>query len=440
MQDVLLELQPKLAKFQRELTHVFDALMLETEAEQGFLAFENLNRSLGIVANKGEYWHLSRDQGATGRVVTTGHPSITDSKSIGFQKTERDPYSELIYPVRYSDEVVGAILLDNFRAVKFEERRHYPILIKYCEKINEILLDRDPWTFRKWWQEQQSSKRGDLFDSAQRVVQEALNEANRVAPSSELEGRVESITHQGTLALVGAVMGRSRSSQSDDRETINAALRTGRKSEREPPVSRYEYQVPFPFRGPVVGIATLVAEKQENLPSAAINTLEKGLQRLEYRLYAPAVPRSGPQGAGHYFRLVLLALTSPTSPVIAHEILEAIAEQAERLCDAKLEIHYVPEDSTITYSSHGVKVTSLDDIQSRFIEAQKIERPYCMLDQGWLVCPILVRGEVRGLVQVESDVDGIGDIYNAELVVVVALLVTEMLERISPRQTRGSEA
>src|SRR5438105_167630 len=132
-EDILLELQPKLAKFQRELTHVFDALMVETEAEQGFLAFENLNRSLGIVANKGEYWHLSRDQGATGQVVTSGHASITDSKSIGFQKTERDPYSELIYPVRYSDEVVGAILLDNFRAVKFEERRDYPTLMKYCE-------------------------------------------------------------------------------------------------------------------------------------------------------------------------------------------------------------------------------------------------------------------------------------------------------------------
>src|SRR5256885_4171945 len=31
------------------------------------------------------------------------------------------------------------------------------------------------------------------------------------------------------------------------------------------------------------------------------------------------------------------------------------------------------------------------------------------LHQGWLICPILVRSEIRGLVKVESDLDGIGD-------------------------------
>jgi len=434
-EDILVELQPKLARFQRELTQVFFALMDEAEAEQGFLAFENLNKSLGIVANKGEYWHLSRDQGATGVVVRTGHPSITDSKSRDFQKTERDPFSELIHPVWFSDEVVGAILLDNFRPVKFEERVHYDIVEKYCKKISDILEDQDPWGFRKWWQEQQVAKRDDLFEDAQRIVREALAVANKVSPASDLEGRVELITHEGTLALVGNVMGRSGSSRPDDREAVIAALRTGQTTQRTPPVSRYEYQVPFPLRGPVQGIATLAAEKKEALPAESIKVLEQGLQKLEYQHYAPASPR-GRQGAGHYFHLVLLALTSPTSAVLAHETLDTIAGQAEDLCAEQFQILYAPEDPKITFSTGNVLVVSLDDIRAKLDEPDKIERPFCALSEGWLRCPILLRGELRGVVQVLSDENGIGDIYNRDIVIAVALLVEGILARSSIRQTR----
>ena len=90
--DVLHQLQPKIATYQQQLTEIFFQLLGDLDADQGFLAFENLNGKLSIVANKGDYWHLSRDQGATGTAVRTGKPFITDPQTANvFQKTDRDP-------------------------------------------------------------------------------------------------------------------------------------------------------------------------------------------------------------------------------------------------------------------------------------------------------------------------------------------------------------
>jgi hypothetical protein len=426
--DVLHELQPKIASYQHQLTEIFFNLLADVDADQGFLAFENLNGKIGIVANKGDYWHLSRDQGATGAAVRTGKPSITDPKSANvFQKTDRDPYSELIYPIKFQEETVGAILFDNIKDTPFEEGVHYPIIARYIEKICQVLADDDPWNFRKWWQDQQHIKRKALFEDAQRCVEEVFDEEKELATA--LEARVESITPEGTLVQEGPVLGRSGSSRRSDRETVATALRTGEKIERPAGISRHECHVPFPLEGPVQGIVTLVAETQEDLPLEVIEALEKRLQRLEYQHYAPAMP-GGRQGAEHYFNLVLLALTSSTSPSAAHETLDLIAKRAQSLCAAQLQIIYTPESADNELSTDRVVITPLEEVRTMLGEESKLERPYSQLRDEWLRCPIIVRGEVCGLVQVRSDKDGISNRYNSDIVVVVALLVAELLARV----------
>lgn len=434
--DILQQLQPKIASYQNQLTEMFFQLLGDVDADQGFLAFENLNGKLGIVANKGDYWHLSREQGATGAAVRTGKPSITDPKSANvFQKTDRDPYSELIYPIKFDDEVVGAILFDNIKHVPFEEGVHYPIVVRYIEKICEVLADEDPWNFRKWWQDQQRIKRTALFADAQRCVEEVFDEEKERAAG--LEARVESITSEGTLVPEGPVLGRSGSSRRSDRETVATALRTGEKIERPAGISRYECHLPFPLEGPVLGIVTLVAETQADLPLQVIEALEKRLQRLEYQHYAPAMP-SGRQGAEHYFNLVLLALTSSTSPSAAHDTLDLIARRAQALCAAQLQIIYAPARAGIEVSTDRVVIASPEEARAMLGEESKVERPYSQTRDEWLRCPIIVRGDICGLVQVRSDKDGISNRYNSDIVVVVALLVAELLARVSPKQSNES--
>lgn len=434
--DILQQLQPKIATYQNQLNEIFFQLLGDVDADQGFLAFENLTGKLGIVANKGDYWHLSREQGATGAAVRTGKPSITDPKSANvFQKTERDPYSELIYPIKFSEEVIGAILFDNIKEVPFVEGVHYPIVARYIDKICEVLADEDPWNFRKWWQDQQHIKRSALFADAQRCVEEIFDEEKERATA--LEARVESITPEGTLVQEGPVLGRSGSSRRSDRETVATALRTGEKIERPAGISRHECHVPFPLEGPVQGIVTLVAETQADLPLGVIEALEKRLQRLEYQHYAPAMP-SGRQGGEHYFNLVLLALTSSTSPSAVHETLDLIARRAQSLCAAQLQIIYAPQSATIELSTERVMIASQEEARAMLGEESKVERPYSQMRGEWLCCPIIVRGDIYGLVQVRSDKDGISNRYNSDIVVVVALLVSELLARVSSQQSDES--
>lgn len=428
-EGILQQIQSKIASYQAELSEMFLELLKEARAEQGFLAFENLNGKLGIVANKGEYWHLSTDQGATGAAVKSGRPSITDPDSAVFQKTKTDPRSELIYPIKFSEEVVGAILLDKFKDT-FEEKVHYPIVRRYVDRIGEILGDLDPWNFRAWWRDQQRVKRTELFEGAQRCVQEVLDEARSGTNPSDLEGRVESITHDGTLVLEGQILGHAGSSRSGDRETVAYALRTGERQDRPAGITRHECHIPFPLDdGPVQGIVTLVAETSEELSTDVINRLERRLQGLYYKHFAPAV-HSGRQGAEHYFNLVLLALTSPPSAKAAHQTLEAIAARAQALCAAELQILYAPEAGMEEYSPSQVEIASLEEILARLDDVGTIKRPVCITREGWLLCPVLVRGNIRGLVQVKSDPQGISNIYNSDIVVVVALLVAELLARL----------
>lgn len=433
-EGILQQIQSKIASYQEELSEMFLELLKEARADQGFLAFENLTGKLAIVANKGEYWHLSTDQGATGAAVKSGRPSITDPDSAVFQKTKTDPRSELIYPIKFSEETVGAILLDKFKDT-FEEKVHYPIVRRYVDRIGEILGDLDPWNFRAWWRDQQRVKRTELFEGAQRCVQETLDEAKSGTNPSDLEGRVESITHDGTLVLEGQILGHAGSSRSGDRETVAYALRTGERKDRPAGISRHECHIPFPLDGPVQGIVTLVAETSDDLSADVINSLERRLQGLYYRHFAPAM-HSGRQGAEHYFNLVLLALTSPPSAKAAHQTLEAIATRAQALCAAELQILYVPESEVEEHSPSQVEVASLSEILSKLDDAGNIKRPLCISREGWLLCPVLVRGKTRGLVQVKSDPQGISNIYNSDIVVVVALLVAELLARL-PAQDDG---
>jgi hypothetical protein len=423
-QEIIQELQPKIATYQSQLTDMFEELLKEARADQGFLAFENVNGKLGIIANKGDYWHLSTDQGATGEAVKSSRPSITDPKSAVFKETGTNPSSELIYPIEFSEEVVGAILLDKFKGEKFEDKTHYSMVARYVTRISEVLADANPWNFRAWWQEQQRSKRNELFERAQRCV-----EATLAANVSDLEGRVESITREGTLVLEGPIIGRSGTSRPGDQETVAAALRTGEKAQRPAGVTRHECHIPFPLEGPVQGIVTLVAEKEGDLSANVIEDLERRLQELDYQHFAPAL-NSTRQGAEHYFSLVLLALTSPPSLEVAHQTLESIAARAEALCADKVQILYVPDSEDVQYSSAHLGVATLDQILARLDEPGTIKRPHCLTREGWLRCPVLVRGNIRGLVQVKSDPHGISNIYNSDIVVVVALLVAELLARL----------
>ena len=48
------------------------------------------------------------EAGATGKAVQTGRPSITSSDDEAFKATSvgRTVYSELIYPIKYAEEVI----------------------------------------------------------------------------------------------------------------------------------------------------------------------------------------------------------------------------------------------------------------------------------------------------------------------------------------------
>lgn len=434
--EALQQLQPKIASYQAQLTKLFDELLGESGADQGFLAFEDLNRHLSIVASKGDYWHLSRDQGATGAAVNSGKPSITDANATIFKPTDAEPISELIYPLRIEgvDEPIGAILLDNVtKNVRFTPEHHYPMLERYERRIAEILSEADPWNFRKWWESQQRIKRDDLFSTAHRLVQQSLDDAARgAAGAPALEARVEEVTADGSLRLFGSVMGQSGAARPSDADIVSAALRTGQPTERPAGITRYERHIPFPLSGPVQGIITFVSQEDDGCPDELVDALLTALQALDYRHYAPTSLAGRPMGAEHYFNLVLQALTASASPTLVHATLEQIADRAQALCAADLQIVYAPTGGEDGYTSERVRRETLEVILKEFEAEGAVSRPFCRKHGDWLRCPILVRGEIRGLVQVQSEGDRVSDSYNSEIVVVVAMLVSELFTSLRP--------
>jgi putative methionine-R-sulfoxide reductase with GAF domain len=427
-EELIPQVQRRIAAHQAVLTDIFRELLKDTNADLGFLAFEDINGNLAIVANKGEFWYLSRDAGATGRAVTSGRPSITEPSSDSkFRETSSKVYSELIYPIAFSDHVIGAILLDNTKKVAFEAKNDYPIVERYIKQICAVLGGHDPWTFRTWWQEQQRLKRTSLFDAVHSIVHAVLDRRAKEVSDSMIEARVEHITHDGNLLLHNMVIGQMLSNRKSDRDTVASALRTGRRIERPAETKKYECLIPFPPEGPVLGIVTLFAETKESLPDEVVDEIESRMRELDYQHYAPALP-SGHQGAEHYFNLVLAALTAPSSPAGARSSLETMARQASELCGEELQILVSFGPGTQTYKSDSVIITEEDVVVRELGAKVKIERFFCQVGREWLRCPVFVRDRLRGVVKVKNQ--DISRIYNSEIIVVVAILVAELLDRM----------
>jgi len=427
-EELIPKVQQRIPSFQSVLTDLFRALLKEANADKGFLAFEDINGNLAIAANKGDFWYLSRDAGATGRAVTSGTPSIADpSVDNRFKETSDRVHSELIYPIKYSGHVIGAILLDNLKKVPFEATTHYPIVERYITKICEVLGDEDPWSFRTWWQDQQKLKRMELLESVHDIVQTVLDQHAIEDNAASIEGRVEAIRHDGNLVLHGSVLGKFFSSRKSDREVVGRALRTGKLIDRPAESRKYECLIPFPMEGPVLGMVTLITPTKETLPVAVLNEIQQRVRELEYQHYAPALP-GGRQGAEHYFRLVLTALTAPSSPVGATAALETLARQARALCGEELQVQVSFDTDVPSSITDHVVVTTPDAIIKELNAKEPIERFYCHTGHDWLSCPVFVRDKLRGIVRVRNR--DISNLYNSEIVVVVAILVAELLDRV----------
>ena len=69
-EDPIRQVHQKVAEYQPQLTEMFSKLLAEAQADAEFLAFEDTNGRLAIAANKGDFWHHSRNADATGEAVT----------------------------------------------------------------------------------------------------------------------------------------------------------------------------------------------------------------------------------------------------------------------------------------------------------------------------------------------------------------------------------
>lgn len=431
-EELMPQIQRRIPEFQSLFIGLFQSLLHDTNANEGFLAFEDVNGSLAIVANKGDFWYLSRDAGATGRAVTTGNPMIikdpgSDSK---FKETGSRVQSELIYPIKYKETsiVIGAILLDKLKKPDFEEA-DLRTVERYIAEICDALGDGNPWTFRTWWQKQQNPKRSTLLDRVYEAVQSVLDRPAEDGAAA-IEGRVESITSGGNLVLHRSVLGKYHSARKSDREIVGQVLRTGKQVTRPAELLKDECLIPFPLNqedGPVLGIVTLITPKETAIPADILNDLMGRLRKIPYQHYAPE-PVGETQGAEHYFALILTALTAPTSPKGATEALKRLARQAGNLCGEDLQIYVSFDGEAVASGTDAVVVTTRENIIREFNAKEPIERFYCHTGREWLSCPIFVRETLRGIVRVKNN--DISNIYNSDIVVVIATLVAELLLRV----------
>jgi putative methionine-R-sulfoxide reductase with GAF domain len=432
-EELIPHIQRRVPEFQSLFSELFRSLLSETNADEGFLAFEDLNGNLAIAANKGDFWYLSRDAGATGRAVTSGTPIIIKDPSGDnkFKETGGRVQSELIYPIKYKEtpHVIGAILLDNLKKVDFEDT-DLRTVGKYVAQICDALGDENPWNFRTWWQNQQKLKRKALLDRVHETVQSVLDRPIMEDGAAAIEGRVESITHDGNLVLHRSVLGKYHSARKSDRDLVGKALRTGKQVNRPAESRKDECLIPFPLNqedGPVLGIVTLITPQDKELPAQILDDLMGRLRMIPYQHYAPVLPGER-QGAEHYFSLVLTALTAPTSPKGATDALKKLARQARALCGEDIQIHVSFDGEAVAPKAEDVVVTTREAITRELNAREPIERFYCHTGHEWLSCPIFVRETLRGIVKVKNN--DISNIYNSDMVVVIAILVGALLDRV----------
>ncbi|MDJ0839077.1 MAG: GAF domain-containing protein [Acidobacteriota bacterium] len=424
----IIDLQSRVANSQLTLKKLFRNAKKSIGADQGFLAFEDPHGYLSIFISEGQYWHLPKDQGLTGRAFKNGKPIISGEGDTSCITTDGVTFSEMIVPIFQYDHVVGAMLMDNMiqkTNVKFTKREQ-AIAVSYADLIRDILEAKEPWGFYSWWTEHQGRKQVDYAEKLEAQLREIVDGYPDIIISIHMAD--------------GKRHGKLIHKQGNDITDLYAItdpikeVLAGKPilSQESAPVS--SYLVPFPAIGPVLGYVKL--QKPLLIPKKLCRLLESSVQRISYDPLSPAATTIlHPEE--HFFNLIYQTLLLSKTDMDNHRSLMTIAEKFHMLTTANVRIQYLDYDyDDVDGTTEEIRpfsaVPITDEGLEDWLKGHRGREHATNQNTGWLSAPVFVDGKLCGSFDMRSihhEVEGrsVEDAYNSKLAEIGAFLAGRIM-------------
>ena len=427
---------------------LFVNLLKAASADQGFIALEDDSDHLAFVACLGEYFYLSKDVGVTGHVVRTGEPKIVKDPSAvkdpDFKDTSNNVKSEIIFPIKKDNRVIGAILLDRTLRREPFKTHHFDLLSTYAEEIASIISDDEPWSFWRWWNTQLARKRNLLFSEAEGLSETILADLRAGAngqSKSMVEIRIHRIASGENLEPVGQPIGDMISATDDVRSLVASVTRGGVPFLDKPTtIDKNEAIFALPSDGPVLGILRIATPKREPLTKKEKSHIARQIAAIKFHHFAPH-SAEGEYGAEYYFDLVRIAYETHKDPAGIQKTLADIVKRTEKLCGGSVKLEYETKGfDQVTTESVNVIPHPKDELRAREARARREFGRTCAIltkdldsltgDSNAIYCAIHARKELRAVMTIDAQ-NSVTAHISRDIAESIAMIIARVIETAS---------